>query len=277
MIAEAGTERPLLNQDDSDGEDRASDRYDLVALAACRTSHAGRDSESFSPASNTLSFAGSRPTKGEADLWPDRSHLARSAVPGFDQERQQVSCAAIWPRISGRSLSQITRLIRCYRQSGAVKPAAPRSPPSTSGAATTSGRASSCSPRSTPPTKGSRGRRCGTFSSVRIQGPARPSTKDWPPSRPPTSTTCGAREPIDEQHVHHTKTRARGVSIGERRKPDSRGQPGYLRVDTVHQGDTETQRGLYHINAVDTVTQVGRWWAVPKPSPKPTYSRFSRP
>ena len=58
-----------------------------------------------------------------------------------------------------------------------------------------------------------------------------------------------------EQHVHHTKTRARGVSIGERRKADPRGQPGYLRVDTVHQGDTETQRGLYHINAVDTVTQ----------------------
>ena len=37
--------------------------------------------------------------------------------------------------------------------------------------------------------------------------------------------------------------------------PDARGQPGFLRVDTVHQGDTKTRRGLYHINAVDTVTQ----------------------
>ncbi len=30
---------------------------------------------------------------------------------------------------------------------------------------------------------------------------------------------------------------------------------GYLRVDTVHQGDLEGIKGLYHINAVDEVTQ----------------------
>ena len=53
--------------------------------------------------------------------------------------------------------------------------------------------------------------------------------------------------------VHHT--RARQVSIAERHKPDPRGQPGYLRVDTVHQGNHDGQPGLYHINAVDTVTQ----------------------
>ena len=41
--------------------------------------------------------------------------------------------------------------------------------------------------------------------------------------------------------MHHTKTRAAAVSIGERRKPDPRGRPGWLRVDTVHQGDTVTQ------------------------------------
>ena len=58
-----------------------------------------------------------------------------------------------------------------------------------------------------------------------------------------------------EHHVHHTKTRAAAVSIGERRKPDPGGRPGYLRVDTVHQGDTDSGKGLYHINAVDTVTQ----------------------
>lgn len=53
--------------------------------------------------------------------------------------------------------------------------------------------------------------------------------------------------------VHHTQ--ARHVSIAERRKPDPRGQPGYLRVDTVHQGHHDGKPGLYHINAVDTVTQ----------------------
>jgi hypothetical protein len=50
-------------------------------------------------------------------------------------------------------------------------------------------------------------------------------------------------------------TRPTPVSIGERRRPDPRGRPGYLRVDTVHQGDHQGQKGLYHINAVDEVTQ----------------------
>jgi transposase InsO family protein len=45
------------------------------------------------------------------------------------------------------------------------------------------------------------------------------------------------------------------VPIGERRRPDPQGRPGYLRVDTVHQGDTEDAKGVYHINAVDEVTQ----------------------
>ena len=53
--------------------------------------------------------------------------------------------------------------------------------------------------------------------------------------------------------MHHTQ--ARQVGIGERRKPDPRGRPGYLRVDTVHQGNHDGQAGVYHINAVDTVTQ----------------------
>jgi hypothetical protein len=53
--------------------------------------------------------------------------------------------------------------------------------------------------------------------------------------------------------VHHTQ--ARQVSIGERRKPDPKGQPGYIRVDTVHQGHHDGKPGLYHINSVDTVTQ----------------------
>jgi hypothetical protein len=50
-------------------------------------------------------------------------------------------------------------------------------------------------------------------------------------------------------------TQARQVSIAERRKPNPQGRPGYLRVDTVHQGQHDGQAGVYHINAVDTVTQ----------------------
>lgn len=50
-------------------------------------------------------------------------------------------------------------------------------------------------------------------------------------------------------------TRPSGVAIAERRRPDPRGRPGFLRVDTVHQGDWEGAKGVYHINAVDAVTQ----------------------
>jgi hypothetical protein len=53
--------------------------------------------------------------------------------------------------------------------------------------------------------------------------------------------------------VQHTQ--GRQVSIGERRQPDPKGRPGYLRVDTVHQGLHDGKAGVYHLNAVDTVTQ----------------------
>lgn len=56
-----------------------------------------------------------------------------------------------------------------------------------------------------------------------------------------------------------TVTRPSGVSIAERRRPEPAGRPGFLRVDTVHQGDWDGAKGVYHINAVDTVTQ---WQAV---------------
>lgn len=51
------------------------------------------------------------------------------------------------------------------------------------------------------------------------------------------------------------KTKPRQVAIGERRKPNPNGQPGYIRIDTVHQGDLDKQKGVYHINAVDEETQ----------------------
>ena len=52
-----------------------------------------------------------------------------------------------------------------------------------------------------------------------------------------------------------TKTRARVVAIGERRKPRPDAQPGFLRVDTVHQGDRDGAKGVYYVNTVDEVTQ----------------------
>ena len=53
----------------------------------------------------------------------------------------------------------------------------------------------------------------------------------------------------------YTKTHSRKVQIGARRKPQPNGAPGYLRIDSVHQGDLDGKKGVYHINAVDEVTQ----------------------
>jgi len=54
----------------------------------------------------------------------------------------------------------------------------------------------------------------------------------------------------------YQKTRkGKGKAIGQRGKPQPEGRPGYLRVDTLHQGDREKQKGVYHINTVDEVTQ----------------------
>jgi hypothetical protein len=58
-----------------------------------------------------------------------------------------------------------------------------------------------------------------------------------------------------ERYMKYTGTRAAQVAIGERRKPTPEGKPGYIRIDTVHQGDLDGVKGVYHINAVDEVTQ----------------------
>ena len=52
-----------------------------------------------------------------------------------------------------------------------------------------------------------------------------------------------------------TKTKPVVSRIGERIKPEAKGRPGYIRIDTVHQGDMAGSKGVYHINAVDEVTQ----------------------
>lgn len=58
-----------------------------------------------------------------------------------------------------------------------------------------------------------------------------------------------------QRNASYQPTRPTPIAIGERRKPQPQGAPGYLRIDTVHQGDQDGRKGLYHINAVDQVTQ----------------------
>jgi len=74
------------------------------------------------------------------------------------------------------------------------------------------------------------------------------------------------------QRIDYTATKPTPVSIGERRKPKPAGRPGFIRIDTVHQGDWEGVKGVYHINAVDEVTQwqvigaashISEFWLLP--------------
>lgn len=67
-----------------------------------------------------------------------------------------------------------------------------------------------------------------------------------------------------KRNATYEPTRPTVVAIGERRRPEPNGRPGFLRIDTVHQGDFDGLKGVYHINAVDEVTQ----WQVMAATPK---------
>jgi transposase InsO family protein len=67
-----------------------------------------------------------------------------------------------------------------------------------------------------------------------------------------------------KRNATYEPTRPTVISIGERRRPEPAGRPGYLRIDTVHQGDFDGAKGVYHINAVDEVTQ----WQVMAATPR---------
>lgn len=79
-------------------------------------------------------------------------------------------------------------------------------------------------------------------------------------------------EAYRKKNSSYQPTRPVAIPIGERRKPRPAGRPGYLRIDTVHQGDREGNKGLYHINAVDEITQwqivsatpqISEYWLIP--------------
>jgi hypothetical protein len=57
------------------------------------------------------------------------------------------------------------------------------------------------------------------------------------------------------QRVVVTKTRPVCNPIGVRRSPRPEGRAGFVRIDTVHQGDLDGVKGVYHITCVDAVSQ----------------------
>jgi len=58
-----------------------------------------------------------------------------------------------------------------------------------------------------------------------------------------------------KKRLTYKGTQRSAVAIGVRKAPNAQGLPGYIRIDTVHQGDQDGVKGVYHINAVDIVTQ----------------------
>jgi hypothetical protein len=72
-----------------------------------------------------------------------------------------------------------------------------------------------------------------------------------------SATVYRLRETSRYREFAVVKGRTQSVDrpIGERRKPEPGGIPGFIRVDTVHQGDCGREKGVYHINLVDEVVQ----------------------
>lgn len=167
-------------------------------------------------------------------------------------KKQRGAVRALLAKVAGLSLPQITRLIRSYRDSGEIRVRA--------GA------------RRRFPAKYTR-EDLELLIEVdrahqRLSGPAtrRIIEREWQVfgkqeyarlAEISVAHLYNLRHSVEyrQRAAEFTQTNPSPIAIGERRRPDPQGRPGYLRVDTVHQGDWEGEKGVYHINSVDAVTQ----------------------
>jgi len=204
--------------------------------------------QEFLKGSQSIEFSG----QNRAELY----HFVQRALVGQEYARQgkkrRGTIRAYLSKVTGLSLPQMTRLIRKYREEGVVEAAAYW--------------------RRRFPSKYTR-RDVALLAEV-------DGAHDWLSG--PATVGILRREyeqygkaeyvrlaRISVAHVYNLRrsaryrklaarwepTRPSAIRIGERRKPDPQGRPGFLRIDTVHQGDWECAKGVYHINAVDAVTQ----------------------
>ena len=157
-------------------------------------------------------------------------------------------------KVTGFSRQQLTRLIAQYHAQGRLEdhrqqpPARPFAKPLHPGRYPRPGR-TGCPPR--------HALRAGHQEALRarlhaVRGhPLRTPGHDLQrPSLPPA-----ADGPLSAPAGDRQQNPAGDGPHRERRKPRPQGQPGYLRIDSVHQGDLDGIKGLYLINAIDEVTQ----------------------
>ena len=202
----------------------------------------------FLRASEAVVFAGQ--SRAEVYAWVQETLLRQEY---FRQGKKQRGLVRSYlSKVSGRSLPQLTRLIRQYRQGGHLRVPGyrphrfPRRYTDTD-VALLAEVDQAHEWWSGPATKRILQRECEVFGKAEFQRLAEISVSHlYNLRQSPLYRQCAARwEP----------TRPASVSIGERRRPEPQGRPGYLRGDTVHQGDWEGAKGVYHLNAVDAVTQ----------------------
>lgn len=204
--------------------------------------------ERFVAASGSLNFRAA----GRQEIYGFVERVLRAQPYGRLSKKDKGVVRRYLAKVSGRSQPQITRLIRRYRQSGAVRPRASRRHRfprryRPEDIALLAAADAAHEGLSGPALRHILWREYHLYGQGQYQRLASISASHIYNLR---------RSRVYRQHhIHHTRTHSSGGSIGERRQPNPGGQPGYLRVDTVHQGDRDKRKGLYHINAVDTVTQ----------------------
>jgi hypothetical protein len=211
--------------------------------------------EAFLAASDSVRFTGCGRT--EIYGWVERL-LCHHQYPHLGRRAKGLLRAYI-ERMTGLSRAQSTRLIGGYVGSVGL----PSSPPA--GLVTSAAiprPTSSCWPQSTRRTSGLSGPATRHILKREFEVYGKPEFERL--ARLSNGHLYNLRRTPRYGLRSYQKTRPTAVQIGERRKPAPNGQPGFLRIDTVHQGDGPEGKGIYHINAVDEVTQ----WQVVLATPR---------
>lgn len=204
--------------------------------------------QEFLRGSQAIEFSG----QSRADRYAFIQQVLVAQEYGSKPKKQRGAVRAYLSKVTGLSLAQMTRLIRQYKRDGAVEAVAYR--------------------RQRFPRRYT-SRDVGLLAEVDrahdwLSGPATVHILKREQEQFGKADHARLAE-ISVSHLYNLRRSARYrklaarweatqpscIGIGERRKPDPRGRPGFLRVDTVHQGDWEGVKGVYHINAVDAETQ----------------------
>lgn len=202
----------------------------------------------FLKGSRIFDFAGQN--RGEIYAWVEATLVGQEYAAQSKPDKG--TFRAYLGKVTGLSRAQITRLIGCYLQTGQVTGKQYRRPRFVSKYTSADVALLAEVDRahqwlSGPATRRIMEREYGEFGKLEFQRLAGISVAHLYNLR----ASAGYRK----QAGIWEGTRPSAIAIGQRRKPDPQGRPGFLRLDTVHQGDWDGAKGIYHINAVDAVTQ----------------------